>query len=221
MKNKTAQTTVSPTVEYLTDILDQMASSTLKVTGFHRPYVWKIDDVLALLESIYAAYPIGSFVFWKPDNVYDSQIYNGVEETSNTAPKYILDGYQRLFSLYNTLGLNAENQTNTWNIFFDLKMKKFIHVKEQNISIHYFPMKSLLKTVEFIKATRNILTHSEHDGEELVEQAEMLLQIFRKHRVSVTQIEGGDINDATQIFFRLNSRGVTLSKDDLTTAFKK
>ncbi len=41
MKNKTAQTIVSPTVEYLTNILAQMTADTLVIPKFHRPY---IDD---------------------------------------------------------------------------------------------------------------------------------------------------------------------------------
>lgn len=81
-------------------------------------------------------------------------------------------------------------------------------------------MKSLLKTVEFIKTTRNISTHSEYDSEQLIKQAEVLLQIFRKHRVSVIQIEDGDIDDATQIFFRLNASGVALSKNEFKTTHK-
>lgn len=217
MKSKATQTTVVPTVEYLTDILDQVTSGILSVPKFHRSFIWKADDMLALLESIYLGYPVGSFIFWKTDKIYDSDVHikkNMTKKILDSSQIYILDGYQRLFTLYNTLILNPENKNNTYNIFFDLKMKKIIHAeKKQDTPIHYFPIKSLLKTTNFIKAKRNILAHSEHNGEELVEQAEILLQIFRQYRVSVIQIEGGDINDATQIFLRINSRGVRLTKD--------
>lgn len=217
MKNKATQTTISPTVEYLTDILSQIASGTLSVPKFHRLYVWKADDMLALFDSIYSSYPIGSFVFWKSDEIQESfSIGHHTSEKSTDIPKkYILDGFQRLFTLYNALNLSSENQDTIPRFYFNLKTKEFIYTEnEQDIPVHYFPMKSLLKTTEFIKTTRKIIAHSEYSGEELVEQAEILLQIFRQYRVSVIQIEGGDIDDATQIFLRLNSRGVLIPKDE-------
>jgi len=227
MKNKAAQTTVSPTVEYLTDILDQITTGTLRVPNFQRPFVWKPDDMIALFESIYNGYPIGSLLFWKADQNYNTLSHIGpykLKETEELPINYILDGHQRLSTLYGVLTNlerknNEDNNDYRWDVYYDLKTEEFLHVKGKDmVEPHYFPLKNLLKTTEFIKETRRVFTKFSSEGEKLIEKAEKLLQTFRSYRIAITQIEGGGLDSAVHIFSRLNTKGHQMSIDRMYSA---
>lgn len=61
------------------------AGQTMKVPAFQRPYVWTVEDRLALADSIMSGIPIGSISVWTPKFYGDD--------------RYVLDGQQRITSL--------------------------------------------------------------------------------------------------------------------------
>jgi hypothetical protein len=79
-------------------------SGRIKLPMFQREFVWDKEQSSKLIDSILRGYPIGTFIFWKTREVLRS-----VKEVGNHAlpetPKgdyaeYILDGQQRITSLY-------------------------------------------------------------------------------------------------------------------------
>jgi hypothetical protein len=77
----------------------------LRVPDFQRAWVWERNKVVALLDSIYREFPIGSFFVWRAPTFYN-RYFRDVAGLKLPPPKpsdelmFILDGQQRITSLY-------------------------------------------------------------------------------------------------------------------------
>ena len=76
----------------------------MKIPKFQRDFVWTDDQTAKLLDSMIKGYPIGTFIFWKTreqmrhfKNIGNAQL---PEIPAGDAALYILDGQQRITSLY-------------------------------------------------------------------------------------------------------------------------
>ena len=88
---------------------------TIKIPQFQRDFVWSKTDSAKLLDSIVKGYPIGTFILWKTNERLRSIRNLGGLTLPDTpkgdAVKYVLDGQQRLTSLFVTLkGLSIKRE---------------------------------------------------------------------------------------------------------------
>lgn len=89
-------------------------NSTYFLPALQREFVWTVEQVLALFDSLMRQYPIGSFLFWQApadgrDDVEAYEFLNAVRESGNRARParvhgnrdtiFVLDGQQRLTAL--------------------------------------------------------------------------------------------------------------------------
>jgi uncharacterized protein with ParB-like and HNH nuclease domain len=94
-------------VRSLKAYLEEFELGKIQIPSFQRDFLWSQDQIIQLFDSIKNNYPIGSIQFWKPlENAsewiakssigpYGIKSVNKPEE-----PIYILDGFQRLSSLF-------------------------------------------------------------------------------------------------------------------------
>ena len=94
-------------------VLDQINRSYF-LPAIQRPYVWQPDQIIALFDSLLKGYPISSFLFWeiRPERRTDWEIYkfvdnfrqgnthNELAEPDGRDVMLVLDGQQRLTSLF-------------------------------------------------------------------------------------------------------------------------
>src|SRR3954471_6983002 len=76
----------------------------IKLPRFQRDFVWDKEQSAKLIDSILKGFPIGTFIFWKTKEELRSYKEVGNHKLPET-PKgdyvqYILDGQQRITSLY-------------------------------------------------------------------------------------------------------------------------
>src|ERR1700694_4624750 len=77
----------------------------LRIPDFQRAWVWDRKKVVALLDSIYREFPIGSFFFWRAPTMYN-KYFRDIAGLRLPPPRlteevmFILDGQQRITSLY-------------------------------------------------------------------------------------------------------------------------
>jgi len=107
MSQPTSDISVKPEIELLEDLLSEVANGRLRVPRFQRPFVWRPEQMLDLFDSIERGYPIGSILIWETSMAIPSlDEVGGLEvppRPTNTAISYILDGHQRISSLYGSL----------------------------------------------------------------------------------------------------------------------
>ena len=77
----------------------------IKIPKFQREFVWDINKTAELLDSILKGYPIGTFILWKTreriNNVKNIGNMDDLPEMPDgTEVEYVLDGQQRITSLF-------------------------------------------------------------------------------------------------------------------------
>lgn len=89
----------------LETLLAQLSMGIIRVPGFQRDFVWSPAKITTLFDSIIKGYPIGTVFLWQAPSEYNKLIRNSelfeLATPSNTQSyQLILDGQQRLTSLY-------------------------------------------------------------------------------------------------------------------------
>src|SRR5258708_9566235 len=75
-----------------------------KLPMFQRDFVWDKEQSAKLIDSILKGFPIGTFIFWRTRE--ELRAYKNIgnhklpESPKNDYVQYILDGQQRITSLY-------------------------------------------------------------------------------------------------------------------------
>ena len=70
----------------IVSLLTYLKEGTLRVPRFQRDFVWERSKIVALLDSIYKEYPIGSFFLWETTGKYNL-FYRDLPELGITPPK--------------------------------------------------------------------------------------------------------------------------------------
>lgn len=83
----------------ISSILDQIDLGNYALPVFQRGYVWNRDQVRKLMTSLYKEHPIGSLLIWDT-KVTDDKLIRGNNTTRGGSIRLILDGQQRVTSLY-------------------------------------------------------------------------------------------------------------------------
>ncbi|WP_220741573.1 DUF262 domain-containing protein [Shewanella schlegeliana] len=215
---------VEPRVYFIDDVIGLMSKGRLVMPDFQRNYVWKHDQILELFDSIYRGYPIGSVLVWSPTeslelsaSEYIIDHYIGIDREAS----YIIDGQQRLTTFFMCLYTQEKHVDHKWNVYFDLKNEKFVHIKKNtsNVKPYFFELRKARSTTAFLKESIRI-SNETHD-DELITRAQNLVDKITKYRLAVTELSGGTVEQAIEIFTRLNREGRRVSEIDYVRALSK
>ncbi|HHY0457491.1 TPA: DUF262 domain-containing protein [Vibrio parahaemolyticus] len=216
-----SSTQVSPETEYIDDVISMMRVGELSIPQFQRPYVWEEKDIIDLFDSLYRGYPIGSILVWEcnheiPSVKFTNEKSESHDSKSRKKNRYIIDGQQRLTSLFCSLNRNHTKSSELWDIYFDLNKEEFYHGKDNNYRECSISLKSLISTGAYLKETGELLR--KYDDETLIDKAQILADRIRKYKISIINLVGGELRDAIEIFTRLNKKGKELDPMDLISA---
>jgi hypothetical protein len=197
----------------LADIVHDIEKGLLRIPQFQREFVWDKQKVIRLLESIYLEYPIGSFFFWDaPKKYYD--FYRDIAELNLPKPDkyekitFILDGQQRLTSLYVTVkGLTLYSK-NYKKICFDLEGKTFVDKTPDNQ--RFVSVSDLLSNDRFDVYEELTVEHKKTFNE--------CFQRFNNYPFSAVDVRDKELDEVCDIFERINQGGQKLNLFDLISA---
>jgi len=222
-----SSTVVKPEVMFLEDLFKEIAAGKLRIPKFQRPFVWKPDDMLSLFDSIRRGYPIGTLLLWNTAEKVQSLDGVGplkVPKPGSAPVTYVLDGQQRLSTLYCALRLpeafpmGPDQDKWMWWIWYDLKRRDFVHVPRGRPAPHFLPLRAVLRTMDFLHVSRMIESEMGDEAPDLIEEAEGLAQRIKSYKTATTRIDGGDLQQAVDIFSRLNTRGQSMTPDQMVSA---
>jgi hypothetical protein len=237
---------ITTRVRSIGSYLDEFEQGVFQVPSFQRDFLWSNDDIINLFDSIRNKYPIGSIQFWQPvyenSNVWIEQENNyiGPYKVLNTSlepkPVFILDGLQRLSSLFGCL-INPEKYNkdrlklndSLWNdkfrIYYDLEKQEFsiLRKNQKNTLRHQVPLYALISTSDYRKFAReNIETIEDKSKIDLYnDRADELSKIILNYEISSVDILNASVDEAVEIFWRVNKKGIQISKDWIVNALTK
>lgn len=212
-------------VEYMISAIDK---GTIGLPDIQRPFIWSAAKVRDLFDSMFRGYPIGSLLSWAaPENEGKRQTDTD-EHGTYTPTTLILDGQQRLTSLYAVMKgkpvLTEDSfETNIAIAFkpstseFEVSTVAHSHSPEwiPNISELYLQSGEAYKiTSQFIGRLAERRKLLSNENETIAENIQRLLQ-FRKFPITMLEITSDATEeDVADIFIRINSQGQTLNQGD-------
>ena len=151
---------------------------------------------------------------------------------SSREPIYILDGYQRLSSLFGCLTnpkkynndnivLNEAEWKRNFNLYYDLEEEQFVYLRSSiNIFPHQVPVYVFMNSIDFRQyARKNFESINDEKKIELYyDRADEIGQIFTNYQIASVDINYATIEEAVEIFWRVNAKGVIISKDWIVSA---
>lgn len=197
-------------------ILAWVNSGEIAIPEIQRPFVWDSSKVRDLMDSLYQGYPVGYIIAWRNPNV---KLKDG---SLSEGKKVLIDGQQRVTALTaGILGQYVINKTyqrvkikiafNPIQEHFEvqnpaiLKDKTWLH----DITDAFSGKVSLLKLVRDYSALNPEI------DEDLIEKSfSQLIGIVKKPIGMIELTPDLDIETVTEIFIRINSKGVVLSQAD-------
>lgn len=197
----------------LSNLMIAVQKGHYRVPQFQREYVWEKTKVMDLFDSIYKEYPIGSFFLWKAGREHNGLFRHSIDQNipkilEDDSVSFILDGQQRITSLYVTLrGLTASN-TDYSRICFDLREEKFTHREPDN---NRYIRVCDLWGAEALRLSRKI-------DVKYTDAFDRCFQILKTYPVSIVEVRDKDLPAVCNIFQRINQAGKRLNRFDLISA---
>lgn len=229
MSNLQINTRVRRLFQYLLDFED----GKIQVPPFQRDFVWKNDKKIELLDSLKNGYPIGSVLFWQPSydtksNLIDEELQTiggYFLENNKSEFYYILDGYQRLSTLFGCfvdsrkthLKKNEKEWKDKFDIVYNLKDDKFEFNRKTKSELEIFqiPLYFFTDGDNFYDFSISLmeLNFSEFEKKEFINRYKNFGSKISSYDIPSIDLIGGSIKEAVEIFSRLNSRGEIISDD--------
>lgn len=219
----------APESRLLEEVLGWIDSGELRVPRAARPFVWSAEQRCALFDSVENHYPIGNILVWETDEEMSSlPEFAGVrlpDPPQAGSVIYLLDGHQRLATLYDGLRRRKRGETDApsderQRMYRELRVDETgsdrYHYRElDQVPPHFLSMDSVLRTLDFLAFARGLTEHADLPVDELVEEAEEVAQRFKTYRLPLVRLRGGDPSQAFDVFYRINSAGSALSPSEL------
>ncbi len=200
----------------VSNLLSMVQMGEIAIPEIQRPFVWEPDKVTELIDSLYNGFPIGYIITWQSPNV---KLKDG---NSSAGKKILIDGQQRITALRAAiLGETVKN----------------IDYKDVRIQVAYNPLEHKFATLNaaikqnpaWIKdispllsgkvtprmVRKEYLEQNPTVDEDVIETAIDTLKEIVNKQVGVIELSGNlDIERVTEIFIRINSKGVPLNQAD-------
>lgn len=232
------------------DVLSDVNEGAFRIPNIQRGYEWDSQRVLKLLDSIMNGYPIGAIMVWQPPITAASDIrtrrfirdyldsFDYLTEPPHAMdvadPFFVLDGQQRLQSLY----LSFFGSYNGRRVFLQVDFKpttddedyrfQFLQAKEAEGKPWLVPLAELIqldyrtkgKFVDELSASPSGPDSPSDPSERravISENVDRFQGCFKDSANLLFQIVPSDIDydHVLEIFERVNSGGMVLSKSDL------
>jgi len=212
-------------------LIEKIDTGELGLPELQRPFIWKDSKVRDLFDSMMRGYPIGYLMLWEcPDLDKKKQI--GADEHSYPTPRQvIIDGQQRLTSLYAVMKgkkvINSNYQEKEIIISYHPLQNKFevayqatkndkewiYNISDVFVSNTYSFINKYIKVLEEYRKSKG----KEVSEEERVIIAENINEVanLKNHNLPVFDIKANaEEEDVSEVFVRVNSGGVTLKQND-------
>lgn len=232
MEKKTLH--IETNIRLLSLLLEDLKSGKLQIPPFQREFVWTREKIKQLFESINQSYPIGSIILWKPAQKmgWKNRSNIGSFEIPSVEGEgvYILDGYQRVSSIFGcltnpektALNCNLEDWQSFFNLYYDLEDESFIYLRTGSSPLPcQVPVHILMSTSEFRQYSRKHIENSDVPSAKVdlyLDRADAISGRLLSYQVACIEITNANIEEAVDIFARINSRGTDISFDWMVNA---
>jgi len=211
-----------PTHAKYSGLLNDIKRGQIKIPQFQRDFVWSLQKSAALIDSIVKGYPVGTFIFWATKerlrHVRDigSEILPPPKEGETAA--YVLDGQQRITSLYATLkGLPVTRDSGQIDDFSKVYIDLDATEDDQIVVIEVTGKneKSYIRLTDLLYGGLTSLAAFDGAYHGKLEEYKRRIESYD---FPVIEVRDVPIDVATEIFTRINVGGMPLTLFEIMVA---
>lgn len=208
-------------------LVEQIDSAELSLPDLQRPFVWKRSRVRELFDSLYNGYPAGYFLFWATPAAVDSHKV-GTSQGESSGLKMIVDGQQRLTSLYAVMKgrevVTEDNELQEIRISFNPLTEEFaVADAARENDPEWLTNISDIWTSEVGEwaFTNSFIAELDESRELTAAEKDKIGNSFarlaglKNYQFSALELSADlDIDEVAEVFVRINSLGVALNSAD-------
>ncbi|MBU6359931.1 MAG: DUF262 domain-containing protein [Chloroflexi bacterium] len=195
-------------------LLALVTSGEIAIPEIQRPFVWDSSKVRDLMDSLYQGYPIGYVIAWRNPSV---RLKDG---SLSEGKKILIDGQQRITALAAAiLGQYVINKT-----YESIKIKIAFHPIDERFEVQnpailkdktWLPDISEAINGDLFDIADQYFELNPNADKKQVRNAFSNLVNIPKKQIGMIELSADlDIETVTEIFIRINSKGVVLSQAD-------
>jgi hypothetical protein len=212
----------TPTHARYTNLLSDIEKGHIKIPQFQRDFVWSLEKSAALLDSVIKGYPIGTFIFWATrDRLRSVRDLGGIklpDPKDGDVVSFVLDGQQRLTSLFATLkGLSVSrasgNQDDFSKIYVDLEATSDDQIVTADLAGK--TEEKCIRLTDLLYGGLEKLTAYPREYHQALDEYKQRIQSYD---FSIVEVRDVPIDVATEIFTRINVGGIPLSLFEIMVA---
>lgn len=197
-------------------LLSWIKSGDIAIPEIQRPFVWNSTKVRDLIDSLYQGYPVGYIITWRNPDV---KLKNG---QLSAGKRVLIDGQQRITALTAAIVgqrvLDKNYKETTIRIAFNPLEEKFevLNKAIEKSSEWIDNINPIVNDeISISKAIKKYIADNPEAEEDLVEERIENLKRIKTKQVGIIELEASlDIDTVTEIFIRINQKGVVLSNAD-------
>lgn len=211
----------------VTNLINNIEQRDIVLPEFQREYVWSREQAKQLIISLVKEYPVGSLLFWQTDNPPDLKNLSDIPEKLGTID-IILDGQQRLTTLYMLIKgeippfyTKRDIKKDPRDLYFNLETGAFQYYQSSKMKDNPLWWRVTDCFSERIKIFEIAKEQAVDEGD-IARLAERYndnlnrLQDVLKMNLPVLNVPStANIDDAIDIFDRVNSKGTKLTDAEL------
>lgn len=203
-------------------LFSDIDSGVIKIPKFQRDFVWTKDQTARLIDSIIKGYPIGTFIFWQTQD----ELRHFKEIGNITLPstpigstvKYVLDGQQRITSLYavrkGAIFTVQGKEIDYKDICIDLDTS----VESEELAVLVEPPADKRYISVFDLLNNNLTTFISNYNVEEIEKIQVYKQRLTTYDFSTIMIIDYPLDIACDVFTRINTGGTELTLFEIMVA---
>jgi hypothetical protein len=197
-------------------LISWVKSGEIAIPEIQRPFVWSASKVRDLMDSMYKGYPVGYIIAWRNPNV---KLKDG---SYSEGKKVLIDGQQRITALQAAIVgqsvIDKHYKSIRIRIAFHPLTERF-EVANPAIDKDKEWLKDIAPIINGELKTHKVVGHylrdnPDADEDTIYERLDHLTDIVKKQIGLIELAPDLDIETVTEIFIRINSKGVVLSQAD-------
>lgn len=204
------------------DLISCIDKGIIKLPKFQRNFVWDVKKSAYLIDSIIKGYPIGTFILWRTkDRLSDVRNLGNQklpDAEDGTYVEYVLDGQQRLASLY-VIAKGGEiedeggKKTSYKNIFLNLDVSDD---SDDIVSVNE-PAAAHITVYDLLKRRAGELSRK-YKEDDYLNRIDEFYDRIKQYMFSIILLNNASIDKAMEVFSRLNTTGTELRLFEIMAA---
>jgi len=200
------------------------------IPAFQRDFIWDMQNIINLWDSIYRFYPVGTILYWDTEirlNIHRKLggyvvTAGNVMDRDNRVRSYILDGQQRatalFFALFGGKGKAKDMREFDYTLYFDAADASFFPADELNrrsLDINPAFLIRLGDVPQWPEDYHRQIRFEKGFKRKIGANLRQLGRVFNDYKLPLTRLKGFDIKGVCEVFERINQEGRRLKSMDL------